>query len=215
MKLDSLRLRQRASVALDQDWTAKLRLSMRARARRGFDCRGHVQLHLDPSATIVAPRKNFIGVAVLGSATKRNETTVIVVESGAYLELAGVSVGRGSTLRVHARGRLKIGHRTFLNDGTNITVCEAVTIGEDCAISWGVTILDSDGHRYGSGPSSAAVTLGDRVWLGCNVTILKGVTIGSGSVVGAGAVVTRSCPPNSLLVGAPAHIAKSDVSWQR
>ena len=48
----------------------------------------------------------------------------------------------------------------------------------------------------------------DYCWLGGNVTILGGVTIGAGSVVGAGAVVTKSVPPNSLVLGVPARVVR-------
>jgi UDP-2-acetamido-3-amino-2,3-dideoxy-glucuronate N-acetyltransferase len=42
--------------------------------------------------------------------------------------------------------------------------------------------------------------------IGANATILPGVTIGRGAMVGAGAVVTRSVPPNAIVVGNPARI---------
>ncbi|WP_277343576.1 DapH/DapD/GlmU-related protein, partial [Pseudomonas viridiflava] len=42
--------------------------------------------------------------------------------------------------------------------------------------------------------------------LGANCTILPGITIGMNAMVGAGAVVTRSVPPNAIVVGNPAKI---------
>ena len=215
MMLSSLRLAERLTIAYQQDWSAKVRLSARARTLRAFDCRGRVKLTLGTGAVVSARGRNSIGVPILGEATKPGDTTVIVAESGSRLELGGVAIGSGCTLRVHSGGWLRIGSRTFVNNGTNITVHRCIEIGEDCAISWGVTILDSDGHRHGSHPFQAPVSIEDRVWLGCNVTVLKGVTVGAGSIVGAGAVVTRSCPPRSLLVGSPARIVKSDVEWSR
>lgn len=206
---------KRLAVALEQNWGATARLSARAGALRSFDCRGRIQLQLGPSAVVISTHKNFVGVAVMGLATRHDDTTVIVVASGGRLELGGVSIGRGSTLNVHANASLSIGRGTFVNDGTYIAASKLIDIGKDCAISWGVTILDSDGHRHGERADPSPVRIQDRVWLGCNVTILKGVTVGEGSIVGAGAVVTRSCPPKSLLVGAPARVAKSGVEWHR
>ena len=42
--------------------------------------------------------------------------------------------------------------------------------------------------------------------IGANATILPGITIGARAMVGAGAVVTRSVPPNAVVVGNPAKI---------
>jgi carbonic anhydrase/acetyltransferase-like protein (isoleucine patch superfamily) len=42
--------------------------------------------------------------------------------------------------------------------------------------------------------------------IGANATIMPGIEIGTGAMVGAGAVVTRSVPPNAIVVGNPARI---------
>jgi len=43
--------------------------------------------------------------------------------------------------------------------------------------------------------------------IGANATILPGLTIGRNAMVGAGAVVTRSVPPNAIVVGNPGRIS--------
>jgi UDP-2-acetamido-3-amino-2,3-dideoxy-glucuronate N-acetyltransferase len=45
-----------------------------------------------------------------------------------------------------------------------------------------------------------------RASIGANATLLPGIEIGRGAMVGAGAVVTRSVPPNAVVVGNPARI---------
>jgi serine acetyltransferase len=42
--------------------------------------------------------------------------------------------------------------------------------------------------------------------IGANATILPGLRIGRNAMIGAGAVVTRSVPPNAIVVGNPAKI---------
>ena len=42
--------------------------------------------------------------------------------------------------------------------------------------------------------------------IGANATILPGITVGAGAMIGAGSVVTRSVPPNAIVVGNPARI---------
>jgi acetyltransferase-like isoleucine patch superfamily enzyme len=55
---------------------------------------------------------------------------------------------------------------------------------------------------------SKPTKIGDRVWIGANVTILKGVTIGNDAVVGAGSVVTKDVPERAIAVGNPAKVIK-------
>ncbi len=70
-------------------------------------------------------------------------------------------------------------------------------------------ITDSDWHgddpRTGSG---APVTIGNDVWLGVNVTVLKGVTIGEHTFVAAGSLVTQALPANVVAGGKPAKFPK-------
>ena len=53
------------------------------------------------------------------------------------------------------------------------------------------------------------IRIEDDCWIGGGVTILPGVTIGKGCTVGAGAVVTKSIPPYSIALGAPAKVVKT------
>ncbi|MGH1565472.1 CatB-related O-acetyltransferase [Mumia sp. DW29H23] len=47
--------------------------------------------------------------------------------------------------------------------------------------------------------------IGNDVWIGVNVTILRGVTIGDGAIVAAGAVVTKDVAPYTIVGGVPAR----------
>lgn len=135
---------------------------------------------------------------------------------------------RGSVLRIGERvrlfprvrfelksgwARIEIGARTFINRDTEFVCVDAITIGADCAISWGVIVMDSDVHSIDGRRRTAPVVIGDRVWLGQGARILKGVTIGSGAVVAAGSVVTKDVPERALVGGVPARVIRRDVSW--
>ncbi len=65
---------------------------------------------------------------------------------------------------------------------------------------------------------SVSTYIGNDVWIGANVVILKGITIGNGAIVGAGSVVTKDLPSYSIAVGNPAKIIKyrydpSEIIW--
>lgn len=199
---------------LDINWFAQQLLNHRSGKRGMFVCRGRIQLSM-ASDTIVNPPNaiNYIGVPCLGTGTPRNDTTVIACGSKSIISLNGVTIGRGAKLSVGASARLTIGSNSYVTDGSRIAAQNSITIGKNCAISFGVTIIDDDGHGFGLPPYSAPIVIEDNVWIGCNVTILKGVTIGEGSVVAAGAVVNESCPPHSLLAGVPARVVREGVCW--
>jgi acetyltransferase-like isoleucine patch superfamily enzyme len=90
-----------------------------------------------------------------------------------------------------------------------------------------VTVLDNT-HNYEDVDTpimfqditrDGAVHLETECWIGTNAIIMPNVTIGRHAIVGANAVVTKSIPPFSVAVGAPAEIIKKyDVDkkkWAR
>lgn len=99
--------------------------------------------------------------------------------------------------------------------GTVIECADSVVLGRSVMCGANVTIADTDSHaihwleRAKDGPAKTApVRIGDNVWLGMNVLVLKGVEIGAGTVVGAGSVVTRSLPARVIAAGQPARVIR-------
>lgn len=129
---------------------------------------------------------------------------------------SGVSVSRGSSLTVQ-RGRLGIGANTFVGPWTTIVACESILIGSNCLIAERVSIRDQDHFIHGplelpirsAGNTTAAIEIGNNVWLGAGVVVLKGVRIGEGAVVAANAVVTSDVPARAIVAGVPARVIGS------
>ena len=59
--------------------------------------------------------------------------------------------------------------------------------------------------RRGDPGKSAKVEIGENVFIGPNVKILKGVRIGNNCIIANGTVLTRSVPDNMLAFGNPAR----------
>jgi acetyltransferase-like isoleucine patch superfamily enzyme len=102
----------------------------------------------------------------------------------------------------------------FNNDAVIRSEGPGIEVGRDGLFGTGVQIFDSDFHhldpalrRSGTHPT-AAVRIGDDVWVGASAFVLKGVTIGDGAVVAAAAVVTRDVPPGVLVGGNPARVIR-------
>jgi len=137
-----------------------------------------------------------------------------------------VSIGRSCNLRcieIYARGsEIQIGDGTGFTWNAQILSHEAsqIRIGKDCLFASNVIITTSDMHSIvdadtgGRINAPGPVDIGDHVWIGQNVYVLKGVRIGDGSIVGAAAVVTRTIPAKSLAVGSPARVVRENVTWR-
>jgi maltose O-acetyltransferase len=111
--------------------------------------------------------------------------------------------------------RIEIADGVQLNNNAFIkSEGPGISIGADALIGSGVEILDSDFHdlhpsrRRGGQPRMAPVRLGENVFVGDRVTILKGVSVGAHSVIGAGSVLTRSIPEGVIAAGNPAQVIR-------
>ncbi len=106
---------------------------------------------------------------------------------------------------------ISIGQRTFINMGCSFQDWGGITIGDDCLIGHNCTICtvnhSKDPQRRGD-MSCSPVVIGDKVWVGANVTILPGVTIGDGAIIAAGAVVNKDVKANTVVGGVPAKFIK-------
>ncbi len=95
----------------------------------------------------------------------------------------------------------KIGCRLFIDHGLGVVIGETAILGDDITLYQGVTLGGTGKDKGKRHP-----TLRNGVFVGNNANILGNITIGENSRVGAGSVVLRDVPPDSTVVGVPAHI---------
>jgi acetyltransferase-like isoleucine patch superfamily enzyme len=141
----------------------------------------------------------------------------------------------------HVNGHVIFKGMAYLNQGTKVAVgpdatvsfgdgfvvseaaiaaMRSVTFGRDVIIAWDTQIMDSDYHSLVDAEETLLnpdeeVRVGDDVWIGARVTLLRGAVVAAGSVVAAGAVVTRAFyEPHVLLAGVPAREVKHGVQWR-
>jgi serine O-acetyltransferase len=100
---------------------------------------------------------------------------------------------------IHPGARL--GRRLFIDHATGVVIGETAVVGDDVTMYQGVT-LGGTGKQHGK----RHPTICNNVFIGNNANVLGNVCIGENSRVGAGSVVLADVPPNSTVVGVPAHI---------
>jgi serine O-acetyltransferase len=96
-----------------------------------------------------------------------------------------------------------LGRRLLIDHGMGVVIGETSIVGSDVTLYQGVTLGGTGNSVHGK---KRHPTLCDGVFVGNNSNILGDITIGANSRVGAGSVVLRDVPPNSTVVGVPAHI---------
>jgi len=99
----------------------------------------------------------------------------------------------------------QIGKGFFIDHATGVVIGETTIIGDDVTIYQGVTLGGVSSQKGKRHP-----TLGDRVVVGANATVLGNISIGNDVRIGAGSVVLKDVPNNSTVVGIPGHIVERD-----
>ncbi|WP_289661629.1 acyltransferase [Flavobacterium panacagri] len=131
-----------------------------------------------------------------------------ILERGIYFKYAGIW-SKGPSIIIE--------EEVFIGAGCEFNINCGIQISKYSNIASGCKFIDHDhgteaGKLIGPQPSiKAEIFLGQDVWLGCNVVVLKGVQIGEGSIIAAGAVVTKSIPANQIWGGVPAKFIKNRI----
>jgi len=114
------------------------------------------------------------------------------------------------------QSKINIGNDVWINNCfVLISEGEGIVIGQKTIIGLNVEITDSDFHdlhpekRIGGTPKTSKVHIGENVFIGSNVKILKGVSIGDNTVIANSSVVTKSIPSNVIAGGYPCSVIKN------
>lgn len=169
-----------------------------------------------------------------------NDTTGNRIEFGKHVVLKNCNIrfeGHNHTLRFG--DGIKLEHVSFFfeKDDSDIIIGDGTWMGAECELSAfdhakieigrgsifakQCMIRTSDSHVIKNFDGevinhSKNITIGSYVWLGQQTFVLKGANIPDGCIVGARATVTTSlqAEKNSIIVGQPATMIKSNVQWE-
>ena len=98
-----------------------------------------------------------------------------------------------------------IGAGFHLSHGNAIIITAQAKIGENCSLRNGITIgVELRGKRKG------APTIGNRVWIGPNATIVGKIKVGNDVLIGANSYVNFDVPDHSIVIGNPGKIISKE-----
>ncbi len=182
---------------------------------------GHTRIQREHGATITVGRKLLLGYQHLNLGQDRFSAAPTTLDLGrdSRFEIEGwAALGPGVGVAVSEGAHFSMGDGSYISANGTVLCTVDVRIGRNSALAWGLMIMDTDFHeivRPGEHrPDRAPVVIGDHVWIGAQVTILRGVTIGDGAIVGAGSVVTHDVPAGTLARGNPAVVVRERVDWR-
>lgn len=214
MKLPQFRICKKIKITI-RNFCHKIKYKHYKKSSFGIVCHGNTLKSISKKAFIEI--NGLMNFNFKASSSPRNNYEVgrINIGDGAYLIIGkNVNFHAGCKIDVLNNSKLTIGNNVYFNLNTTLCCRDCIKIGDNCAISQNCVIRDSDVHQIQGVINHSPISIGNHVWIGTNVIILKGVTIGDNCVIGAGSVVTRNIPKNSVAAGNPAKVIKENIVWK-
>ena len=169
---------------------------------------------------IILPQKiNFamirIGYHTIPIMDKSSSHTILNLNKNSILEFKGTAhIGMGSKINIEEKAKLVIGNNFAISALSSINCYKQITFGNDVQFSWNCLVMDSDTHKIFD-KDNKEIIFEDKIWIGCNCTILKGTHLSSNTVIGSNSVLTnKSYPGNCIIAGQPAEFKKEIKGWK-
>lgn len=121
-----------------------------------------------------------------------------------WLRKKGIEIGENVLFRDRMTTLIDCSRPALVKIGDNVDINRHFQI---LTHDWGCYVFRNKYHDFVN--SEGGVTIGNNIYFGTNVIILKGVTIGDNCIIGAGSIVNRSIPANSVATGNPCRVVCS------
>lgn len=150
--------------------------------------------------------------------------TIIEVASDVVLQFG--ERGKVSNVRIDCRNGVVFQVGKDFTWGGGLLYMQSgaeVSIGEDCMFSFNIELWTDDAHTLYDISTNKVINkakrrfkIGNHVWLGRGVSVLKDVEIADNVTVGACSLVNKSIKESNVVVaGGPAKIVKTGINWRR
>lgn len=158
---------------------------------------------------------------------KMKSNCIVRIADTIYLinNLKTESIMQDNTTVEIGQNFLCCGLTLILADEPNLTI----KIGKDCMFARDCVIFPSDAHSIFNKNgvvinSGENITIGNHVWLGLNVSVLKGSVIPDNCIVGYKSVYTKGSSKDykitdenlgAVFTGVPAKVIKTGIKWSK
>lgn len=125
----------------------------------------------------------------------------------------------GSSIIVGDNGYLQLGDKFRISPKSSVICFKKIVFGNTCRISWEVQALDTDFHKIKTLDGEHLnppkdIIIGNHVWIGSRVSIMKGVAIDDDCIVASGSVLTKPVEgKHQIIAGIPAKVVRTGVTW--
>lgn len=127
-----------------------------------------------------------------------------------YLRKKGIHIGEHCIIRAPRTARIDVSRPSLVTIGNNVDMNVNFQI---LTHDWASLVFRTKYNDFVN--SSGHVTIGNNIYFGTNVVVLKGVTIGDNCVIGACSLVTKNIPANSVAAGVPCRVICSIDEYYR
>ena len=162
----------------------------------------------------------------------------LTIDPGSRIENLCIKIkGKNNSLFIKKNCKILSGKINIIGDdlyfliGNNTTIREfdsvlvgnkkSISIGKDCMFGSNIKIWNGELHPIYSLSSkkrlnnAKSIDIGNHVWVGSDVIVLKGSKIFDGSVIGVRSLVKGKVEKNVLVAGSPVRQIKKNIEWKR
>jgi len=135
------------------------------------------------------------------------ESGKIVIGNNVFFDKS-VELCAARDATVEIGNKVTICPRFILNAGADVSIGKSTVIAANCNINASERQRAIGMEMINQEYLHAPISIGNDVWFGVGVSVLKGVKIGDGVIIGSNAVVSSDIEENSIAVGVPAKTVK-------
>lgn len=179
------------------------------------------------NAIILSTKITFIGhnnTIMIGDNCHISDFNIFIQGNNNRVEILNDCVLKGSEFWFEDNFNvIKVGKGSTFEIKTQLACIEgcSITIGDDCMFSSNIAVCTGDSHSIINmlgkriNPSMD-INIGNKVWVGSCVKIMKGANIPNHTIIGTGSLVNKKFEKEqTIIAGFPAKVIKENIDWNR